>query len=182
MVFLKTPEVGQLAIKADFFVDHYGFVERPYHRINEGGLLIVGKDSKGLEYRPKVGPISRGTYVLPSKYQYSVPVGSIEQDLPAIFFSYTLAHNFWMSEEVIDAYNDDEDFTGKFKLELFDGADLIPLEGNVERLFKKVTTECAAEFAESTANGNLVNHFQGVFNCRNNPELEEFLGKYRAIS
>jgi hypothetical protein len=58
--------------------------------LSEGGIFIIGKDSKGKEYTPKK-EAKCGIYHLPSHRTFYVEIGSKnEGDYPAIYFPFKL--------------------------------------------------------------------------------------------
>lgn len=145
----------------------------------EGGILIVGKDSRGTEYKPKTEPAVRSFYVLPSGSQYSVPVGSDpEKNHLAIYFPFQLDTRRWnpkISNEALEAQDFDDKFFDKFDLTLMDESkQRISLDTEVEGIFKKIAVWGAYELK-----GLVRNHFWGEMYLERTPALEKFLEAHR---
>lgn len=141
----------------------------------EGGILIVGKDSQGREYKPKNEPQNRGFYVLPSGTCYSVAVGSDpEKNHPAIYFPFELQrHGEPKSTDPHD------EFIKKFGLTLRDEAmQRIILDTEVEQIFKEIACWGAFELSEDTRVGKVSSHFWGEMYRERTPVLEKFLEAY----
>jgi len=145
----------------------------------EGGILIVGKDSQGREYKPKIEPAVRSSYVLPSGTQYGVAVGSdSEKNHPAIYFPFQLDTRRWNPEiidGVLEAQNINDEFFDKFDLTLMDESmRSISLDAEVEGIFKEIAVLGAYELK-----GLVRNHFWGELYGERTPVLEKFLEAYR---
>ena len=165
------PEADEVLTRVDYYI-----TASPC----EGGILIVGKDSQGREYKPKTKHAVRSSYVLPSGTQYSVPVGSDpEKNHPAIHFPFQLDTRRW-NPRTIDGALEEQDFDDKF----FDNFDLtlmdesmrgISLDGEVGRVFKEIAVWGAYELK-----GLVRNHFWGEMYRERTPALEKFLEAYRS--
>ncbi len=145
----------------------------------EGGILIVGKDSKGREYKPKTEPAVRSSYILPSGTQYGVPIGSDpEKNHPAIHFPFRLDTRRWnprIIDGVLEEQDFDDEFFDKFILTLMDESKQgISLDGKVGRVFKGIAVWGAYELK-----GLVRNHFWGEMYHERTPAFEKFLETYR---
>ena len=164
------PENGEVLVRLDYYLDSPS---------DQGGILIVGKDSRGVEYKPKKSTAAEHSYVLPSGTIYTVPVGSLpENNHPAIYFPFRLNRKRWepeIADGVLQAPSFDDGFSGKFYLTLMDESmKEITLESELEKRFKKITVWGAYELT-----GLLRNHFGGEMYIETTPALEEFLEIYR---
>lgn len=159
------PKNNQILARVDYFVD-----SPP-----EGGILIIGKDSKGREYRPKNKSPNKGLYELPSGKLYSVP----EDENLAIFYPFNLNDRIGYPE-ILETKDFNDEFFSKFDLKLMDDSfRIIKLEKDVERTFKKIACWGVWELACLTEAGAVKNHFWGELHCERTDSLEKFLEKYR---
>ena len=145
----------------------------------EGGILIVGKDINGRDYKPKTEPAVRSSYVLPSGTQYGVPVGSDpEKNHPAIHFPFQLETRHWnprIIDGTLEAQDFDDEFFDKFDLTLMDESmQRISLDEEVGRVFQEIAVWGAYELK-----GLVRNHFWGEMYRERTPVLEKFLEAYR---
>lgn len=165
------PQDGELLVHVDYFIK-----ERPC----EGGILIVGKDGQGIEYRPKSVPISRGSYRLPSGAQYSVAVGdNPEKDYPAIFFPFELTCSL-SSAEVAAKADANEDFFDALDMKVMDESrEPIVLEESLVKLFKFFGTWAVLDLADATVQSAIRNHFWGEMYIPRAPDIESLLEQYR---
>lgn len=104
------PEDNEVLTRVDYF---------PKVTQSEGGILIVGKDSQGREYKPKNEPAVRSSYVLRPGKSYRVPIGNDpRENHPALFFPFELRHNL-SCQEIVEANKRGlEEFLSKFDLTL----------------------------------------------------------------
>ncbi len=159
------PKDNQIMARLDYFIGSN----------IEGGILIVGKDSQGREYRPRNKPPIIGSYTLPSGSNYSVPVGKT----PAIFYPFELNAKL-RYPEILETEQFDDEFFSKFDLQLMgESRERIKLEGDVERLFKEIACWGAWELACATEAGAVRNHFWGEMYRERTGSLEKFLEQYR---
>ncbi|MBN2043158.1 MAG: hypothetical protein JW754_05125 [Candidatus Aenigmarchaeota archaeon] len=154
-----------------------------YISVREGGVLIVGKDSQGKEFKPKNKPYVRSYYTLPSGSSYSVPVGSEpKKNHPAIHFPFQLEYNL-STEEILEENKteaESNNFMRKFNLTLMDESfHGIELNAQNEEWFKYLTIWGAFELAQDVVSGRVSNHFWGEMYHELTPELEEFLKDHR---
>ncbi len=161
------PEDDQVLTRVDYYIK-----VSP----SEGGILIVGKDSQGREYKPKNEPAVRSSYVLPSGAHYRVAVGSDpEKNHPAIYFPFELNARLGYPE-ILDVKAFDDEFFSKFDLTLMDESmQKISLDAEVEGIFKEIAVWGAYELA-----GLVRNHFWGEMYRERTPALEKFLEAYRS--
>jgi hypothetical protein len=149
--------------------------------VHEGGIFIIGKDSKGEEYVPKIKPDTNSFYHLPSGKIYSVPVGSDQKkQYPTIHFPFELRHNLsW--QKIVKANKAGYDtFLSKFNLTLMDeNFQSIPLDPENEDFFKYVASWGAFELAEDARLGKISNYFYGERYNERTSALETFLEGYR---
>lgn len=164
---------------------------------SEGGILIVGKDSQGREYKPKTEPAVRSFYVLPSGTRsyvfpsetqscvlfsgtlYSVAVGSNpEKNHPAIHFPFQLETRRWNPRIIygtLEKQDFDDEFFDKFDLTLMNETrQRISLDGEVGWIFKEIAVWGAYELKISGRNS-----FWGEMYRERTPALEKFLEDYR---
>lgn len=140
--------------------------------ICEGGVLIVGRDSQGREYKPRTEPAVRSSYVLPSGEHYGVAIGSDqEKNHPAIHFPFQTDTRRW-NQKILDVTLEEKDFDDEF----FDNFDLtlmneamqrISLDRAVGRIFKEIIVF------------GVKNYFWIEMYCKRTPALEDFLENYR---
>ena len=165
------PKDGELLVSVDYFIK-----ARPC----EGGILIVGKDSQGREYKPKNEPAVRNSYVLPSGVQYGVAVGSDpEKNHPAMYFPFELNCRL-SSSEIAAKANANEDFFDALDMKVMDDSrKSIPLEESLDKLFKFIVSYAVLELADITVQGGVRNHFWGEMYIPNAPDIEKLLEAYR---
>jgi len=161
------PNDNEVLARVDYFI-----TDSP----SEGGIIIIGKDSQGREYRPKHESAVRNSYTLPSGMSYSVPIGSNpEKNHSAIYFPFGLRSRIGYPE-ILNVKDFDDEFFDKFDLTLMDDAmqRIFPLSAEVERVFKKIAIWGALELADLIGN-----HFWGEMYCERTTALEKFLERLR---
>jgi len=165
------PKDSELLVRVDYFI-------KPGPC--EGGILIIGKDSQGREYKPKSEPTVRSSYVLPSKMHYSVPVGSDpERNHPAIYFAFELNCRL-SSSEIVAKADADEDFFDALDMKVMDDSRKpISLEGSLDKLFKFIASYAVLELADITVQGGVRNHFWGEMYIPKAPDIEKLLEAHR---
>lgn len=165
------PMDSELLVRVDYFIK-----ARPC----EGGILIVGKDSQGREYKPKNEPTVRSSYVLPSGVQYGVAVGSDpEKNHPAIYFPFELNCRL-SSSEIVAKADANEDFFDALDMKVRDDSGKpISLDESLDKLFKFVASYAVLELADITVQGGVRNHFWGEMYIPKASDIEKFLEAYR---
>ena len=164
------PKNNQILARVDYFI---------LEGHCSGGILIVGKDSQGIEYKPKGEP-RKCIYSMPQKgATYSIPIDN-EMGHPAIYFGFELKHNL-SSQEIIDANKEGYDkFLSKFDLTLMDESlHKISLDAEIEEFFKYIAAWGAFELAEDARLGKISNRFWGEIYRERTSALEKFLELYR---
>ncbi len=164
------PQDHELLIRIDYFIR-----ARP----SEGGILIVGKDSQGREYKPKHETTTNGSYLLPSGTQYSVAVGNEPENHPALYFPFQ-SNCGLTSSEIVAKADANEDFFDVLEMRVMDDSQKpISLCDGVDKLFKFVIGYAVLELADITVRGGVRNHFWGEINIPRTSEIEKLLGAYR---
>ena len=161
------PKDGELLVRVDYF-------------IKEGGILIIGKDNQGREYKPKNEPAARNSYVLPSGVHYGVAVGSDpEKNHPAVYFPFKINCRLSFSEIVAKADANEVFFDALDMKVMDDSGKPISLEERLDKLFKFVASYAVLELADIAVQGGVRNHFWGEMYIPNALDIEKFLEAYR---
>lgn len=154
------PRDDELLVRVDYYIGRSP---------NEGGILIVGKDSQGREYESKNEQES-DYYVLPSGLHYMDRGRGKEKDYPALFFPFQLTPR----PEEFDP-DDQDEFYRHYEFTLLDECmQKIPLDAKLERAFKELAIWAAWEL-----HGALATHFWGETYGEREPYLERFLERFR---
>ena len=164
------PADHQLLIRIDYFI-------KP--RPSEGGILIVGKDPQGREYKPKHEAIANGSYLLPSGTQYSVALGNNEENHSALYFPFQLNCGL-TSSEIVAKVDANEDFFDALEIRVMDDSRKpISLSDGVDKLFKFVVGYAVLELADFTVQGGVRNHFWGEIYIPKNQDIERLFETHR---
>lgn len=149
----------------------------------EGGILIVGKDAQGREYKPKINPdLKRHSYKTPRGSNYAIPIGSDPaKNHPALSFPF-LVNCKLSSAEVVAKADANESFSDELDMRVMDEYEKqLELENGISNLFKFLVSYAILELADVTVAGGIRNHFWGELYIPKTDEIEKFLELHRSL-
>lgn len=165
------PKDNELFVRVDYFIK-----ASP----SEGGILIIGRDSQGKEYKSKKESQEKCSFSLPSRTHYSVAMGSNpKENHPAAYFPFELKCSL-SSPEISAKADANEDFTDALDMKVMDESGKpISLDKDISNIFKFIASWAVLEIADTVRQGGVRNHFWGEMYIPKAPDIEKFLEVYR---